>query len=425
MSHVNKQPSATRSSLFSGGVGIFCVLATFFIMSQFLRVSNAVVAKELMRDLGLTAAELGTLGSAFFYSFAFVQVPLGWALDRFETRKLMVFVPLFNTLGLLLFSMADGFWLAFSGRILCGIGMSGILMGSMKIFALRYEASYFGTLSGLMISIGALGNMLASTPLVLLTNALGWRNTFLLVGGLIGAISVVAFWVLRPVRDDFYRTADTAGGVQTVSFGEGLKLLLRNLTFWQCSGVAFVMYGTFVALQGLWSGPYLLDIRGFSAIETGNILFFLSVGRIVGSTLSGVLSDRVFKTRKWVIAPTTALYTLTFLGLNGIILISSTWANGVLFFLIACFGSVSILLYAQLKEILPTNLVGLTSTSLNFFVMIGGAVITQLLGRIVEYYPQKNGVYSPGAYYTAFWFCLIMSVISLIFYLFSKERQLR
>jgi sugar phosphate permease len=424
MSNLSKQQSESCSGLFSGGVGIFCVLAVFFVMSQFLRVSNAVVAKELMRDLGLTAAELGTLGSAFFYAFAFVQIPLGWALDRFEMRMLMVFVPLFSTLGLLLFSMADGFWLAFSGRILCGIGMSGILMGSMKIFALRYEPSYFGTLSGVMISIGALGNMLASTPLVLLTNALGWRNTFLIVGGLIGAISVVAFRVLRPVRDDFYRAAATAE-VQAIPFGEGMKLLLRNLTFWQCSGVAFVMYGTFVALQGLWSGPYLRDIRGFSAIETGNILFFLSVGRIVGSTLCGVLSDRVFKTRKWVVAPTTALYTLTFLGLNGVVLISSTWANGGLFFLIACFGSVAILLYAQLKEILPANLLGLTAASLNFFVMIGGAVIMQLLGRIVEHYPQKNGVYSPEAYYTAFWFCLILSFLSFIVYLFSKEKQLR
>lgn len=422
MSNLSEQRSLVRPGLFSGGVGIFCVLAAFFVMSQFLRVSNAVVAKELMHDLGLTAAELETLGSAFFYSFAFVQIPLGWALDRFDTRILMVFVPLSSALGSLLFSMADGFWLAFSGRILCGIGMSGTLMGAMKIFALRYEASYFGTLSGLMISIGALGNMLAATPLVILTDTLGWRNTFLLVGGFIGAISLIAFRVLRPVRDDFYRAAATAE-VQAIPFGEGLKLLLCNLTFWQCSGVAFVMYGTFVALQGLWSGPYLRDIRGFSAIETGNILFFLSVGRIVGSTLCGVLSDRVFKTRKWVITPATALYTLTFLGLNGVVLISSIWANGVLFFLIACFGSVSILLYAQLKEILPTNLLGLTSTSLNFFVMIGGAVIMQLLGWIVEYYPQKNGVYSPEAYYTAFWFCLIMSLVPLIFYLFSKERQ--
>ena len=108
MSNLSKQQSESRSGLFSGGIGIFCVLAAFFVMSQFLRVSNAVVAKELMRDLGLTAAELGTLGSAFFYSFAFVQVPLGWALDRFDTRMLMVFVPLSSALGSLLFSMADG-----------------------------------------------------------------------------------------------------------------------------------------------------------------------------------------------------------------------------------------------------------------------------------------------------------------------------
>lgn len=414
--------TSPRSGLFSGGLGIFCILAAMFIMSQFLRVSNAVVANELMRDLHLSAAQLGALGSAFFYAFAVVQLPLGWALDRFDTRKLMVGVPVFSAVGSLIFSMANGFWLAFFGRVLCGIGMSGALMGAMKIFALRYQPSYFGTLSGLMISMGSLGNMLAATPLVVLNAAFGWRITFVCVGVCTGLLCGMAWWGLRPLHDDFHRAATTIN-VQAYPFREDLSLLARNTTFWQCSGIAFVMYGTFVALQGLWSGPYLRDIRGFTAITTGNILVMLSIGRIVGSTLAGYLSDKILHSRKRVIAPATAIYALLFLGLNGAIPVTSAWSNGFLFFGIAVFSSVSILLYAQLKEILPTHLFGLISTSLNFFVMTGGAVIMQGLGQIVQSYPQQQGVYPAEAYHTAFWGCLGMNAAALALYLFSTERR--
>ena len=375
-----------------------------------------------MQDLGLTASELGSLGSAFFYSFALIQLPLGWALDRFETRLLITIVPLFSTVGLVVFSLADGFAMAYIGRILCGIGMSVVMMGSFKIFSICYAPSHFATLSGLMMSIGTLGNMMAATPLVLLSSTLGWRKTFVIIGILIALLSFTAFWVLRRVNVRCPKT-DATATQSSMSFWDGVKLLWGSLTFWQCAGLSFAIYGSFVSLQGLWGGPYLRNIIGFSAIQTGNVLLCLSVGRIVGSTLCGFLSDRVLHSRKLVVIPAAAMFVLMFLGLNGMIPISSLWGNGLLFFAFAGFGAVSVLLYAQLKEMSPAHLTGLASTSLNFFVMFGGAVLTQVIGRIVQRFPQTNGTYPPEAYHTAFWFCLIGTLAALIFYLFSKERR--
>ncbi len=105
--------TARGSRFLSGGASIFCVLASLFVTSQFLRVSNAIVAPELMADLHLTASEMGLLGSGFFYSFAAVQIPLGWALDRFGPRVMVILVPLLSVVGLFVFSVADSFALAF------------------------------------------------------------------------------------------------------------------------------------------------------------------------------------------------------------------------------------------------------------------------------------------------------------------------
>ena len=56
---------------------IFSTLSGLYIVSMFYRVSNAVIAPDLVRELGLDAETLGILGGAFFYPFALLQVPMG------------------------------------------------------------------------------------------------------------------------------------------------------------------------------------------------------------------------------------------------------------------------------------------------------------------------------------------------------------
>ena len=65
---------------------IFAILSALYLLSQFFRVSNAVIAPDLMRDLRLNAETLGILGGAFFYSFALLQIPMGPLLDRVGPR---------------------------------------------------------------------------------------------------------------------------------------------------------------------------------------------------------------------------------------------------------------------------------------------------------------------------------------------------
>jgi len=84
---------------------IFSVLSLLYILSQFFRVSNAVIAPNLIQDLGLNAVTLGILGGAYFYSFALLQIPMGPMLDRIGPRMVVTVNVFFNFfhLGLLLF----------------------------------------------------------------------------------------------------------------------------------------------------------------------------------------------------------------------------------------------------------------------------------------------------------------------------------
>ncbi len=118
----------------SGRWTIFSLCALLFISSQFYRASNAIIAPDLQRDLGLSAEALGLLTALFFYTFALVQLPLGPCLDRVGARRTMAFLTLIGSAGAWIFASAKTFQGAAFGRILLGLGMSANLMGSMKLF---------------------------------------------------------------------------------------------------------------------------------------------------------------------------------------------------------------------------------------------------------------------------------------------------
>lgn len=82
---------------------IFFVLSALWIVSMFYRVSNAVIATNLIQDLGLDPESLGSLGGAYFYSLALLQIPMGPMLDRIGPRILVTFFPLIGALGSFIF----------------------------------------------------------------------------------------------------------------------------------------------------------------------------------------------------------------------------------------------------------------------------------------------------------------------------------
>src|SRR3954471_22919131 len=103
---------------------IFSVLALVYILVYFYRVSLAVVAGDLSRDLHLSPAQLGSLSSILFYVYAVAQIPLGPMIDRFGSRAVISGCGVLTAAGGILFSQAGGMGEAMAARILIGVGTS-------------------------------------------------------------------------------------------------------------------------------------------------------------------------------------------------------------------------------------------------------------------------------------------------------------
>src|ERR1044072_1075705 len=112
-------------------------LAAIYLVSQFLRNSVGVIAPDLAREIGLGAAEIGLLSSAFFFSFAAAQIPLGIALDRYGPKRCMLLCAAVALLGTVLFALATTPTGLVTARILMGLGSSCYLMAPLALSARR------------------------------------------------------------------------------------------------------------------------------------------------------------------------------------------------------------------------------------------------------------------------------------------------
>jgi len=401
---------------------IFAVLVFLYILSVFYRVSSGIIAPSLMADLHLSAETLGVLGGAFFYSFALFQVVLGPLLDRVGPRIVIPSCAFIGAAGSLLFAFAQSFFMATIGRVFMGLGMAAMLMGSLKVFTLRFPRNRFSTLAGLFVSIGYAGSILAASPLAYVAATSGWRITFVWTAFVTLSLGVTAFLILH--------TRETSADNQTVTLPEqpnlkaSIRLILGSLSFWQIAAPAFFRYGTFVSLQGMWFGLYLMDARGFSPIQAGNVLIFLSIGNVLGGPIGGTIVDRGGYSEKQVVFTGLSLYCIALLSLTGVWNIESMQFYTALSFCIGFFHAAGTLLFAHVKELFPITIAGTAMAWVNFCVMLGGAVLTTVFGKVVGLFPRTGTSYPPAAYKTCFLICFLCMTASVVFYAFSRARAL-
>ena len=281
---------------------------------MFYRSSIAVLTTDLMRDVPMDMGALGLVSAAFFYTYALFQIPGGLLLDRFSPAKVMAAFYFSALAGVILFAVAESAGVMVFGRLLTGAGMACGFIGALKIISLQFSPDRFATLSGVVVSVGNMGIVVATTPLVLWAQGLGWRTTFLLVGLFHLAVTLTFVFAFRD-RQGHDREAPTPAGAEWKGQLGGLRLSLQDRQVWLISWSAFIRYGILAAVQGLWAGPYLMDVMGYSPVTAGNLLFLLTLGVVIGNPVSGFLSDRIFKARKGIMVFALAGLSLTLAGL--------------------------------------------------------------------------------------------------------------
>jgi MFS family permease len=390
---------------------IFLLFASAHFLSYFFRTANAVIARNLSQELNLDAAALGLMSSLFFAAFAAAQLPLGVGLDRWGPRWVTPGLMLFGALGSALFASGHSFAVVATGRALIGLGTAGILMGALKAFSRWFSPVRYATISSLMVAIGSCGSLVAATPLAILNVNYGWRAVFA-----VGALLMLT--VAAAIMVGVSNAPPSATPLPVPASGEGIGTIFANLRFWRIAALTFCMNGVLLAYQGLWGGPYLLDVMGLDKLSSGNLLFLVSLGSTLGFATSGWLSDR-FGVRR-VVSFGAAL----------LILCQAVFAwhpnvtaIGAASFLLGSSAATSIVLLSQARQLFPMTLTGRAVSATNLFGFAGTFVLQWAIGVILNRFSVDSvGRYPALAYSTAFVITAAGTLAALLWY-WTMDRE--
>ena len=382
-------------------------LVVAYVLSQFYRAFLAVLAPALKTEIGATAQDLASASGYWFLTFAIMQLPIGSALDRIGPRITAAGLLAIGALGAAVFANATGVSEVKIGMALIGIGCAPVLMASYYIFARSYSAAVFGTLAGVVIGVGSLGNIAASLPLSLAVDAFGWRET---VWALAAVTLLTAGAIAILVRDPPHEASSQMGSILD---------LLRLPALWPVLIMMAAGYAPAAGLRGLWAGPYLTDVFDADAARIGTVTLIMGLAMVAGNLAYGPL-DRVIGTRKWVVIVGNAIVALVFIRL-ALAPAAGGWQTVALFATAGLCGASFPMIMAHGRAFLPAHLMGRGVTLLNLFG-IGMAGLMQLAtGRVhAAFGPASADNTMP--YTAVFGLYVGLIVIGLAIYAFSRDR---
>jgi MFS family permease len=385
---------------------VFFPFAAGYFFSYFLRNVNAVIAPELTRELGVSAANLGLLTSAYLLAFGAAQLPLGLALDRYGARRVEALLLLIAAAGCALFASGASLTQLVIARALIGLGVSACLMASFKAFSQWFGFARQASLNAAIMAAGGLGALTASTPLSWAIPHFGWRNVF-------GALTVAGVAAAAGI----FSTPDKAASARAEPLRSqinGLIEVLSSRVFWRYAPQSTLIIGGFIALQGLWAVPWLMNFSGLERSAAAHHLLLMGSGMLTGFL---ALALGIAPLARRGIPALRLLQVGMGLGLIAILLIVlGTEPSKPLWFIFGLVFSVGNLAYALLQSHFAAALAGRVNTALNLMVFVGAFGIQWGFGAMVDV--LQTGGYAPHtAYQITFGGLLALQATSWLWFL--------
>jgi MFS family permease len=372
---------------------LICALAAAFSMYEFiLQVSPSVMTNELMHDLNLNAASLGTMIAFFYYSYTPMQLPAGLLFDRFGPRRLITLATLVCAVGALLFGVTSGVFIASMGRLLIGIASSFSFIGALLLVSRWFPPHYFALLTGLVQLMSSVGAIAGQVPIVTALNHWGWRTTTIGLG-ILGLFLALLIWII--VRDS-PETVSQRKKFQANSKKSELKCLQQvcnNRQTWLIALYSFAIWAPITAFAALWGIPFLVANYSISTETASQASAMIWLGVGIGSPLLGYLSDKI-QSRSIPLSFSALIGVISL----GIVIYSTHLSIFFLYAMLFIFGlaaSGQALAFGVVQDNNSPSVVGTAIGFNNMAVVAGGALFQPLIGILLDY--NWDGTMSNGS----------------------------
>jgi ACS family glucarate transporter-like MFS transporter len=394
----------------------YMILLMLFVVTTFNYADRAILSiagTAMKSELGFDAVTMGFIFSAFSWAYVLGQLPGGWLLDRYGSKRVYaasIFIwSLFTLLqgGVHFLGVLWAVPALFMLRFMVGLAEAPSFPANGRIVAAWFPTTERGTASAIFNSAQYFATVLFAPLMAWITHAYGWSETFVVMGAAGLVLSMIWMRVMHSPKDhprmspaelahirDGGGLVDMDQGLAASKGGQvnrGVKLgyLKQLLSNRMLAGVYLGQYciNTITYFFLTWFPIYLVQERGMSILKAGLVASLPAICGFLGGVLGGMISDRLIKrglsltwARKIPIVAGLLLSTSMILCNY----VDTQWlVVGIM--ALAFFGKgVGALGWAVVADTSPKEIIGLTGSLFNMFGNIAGITAPIVIGYIIK-----------------------------------------
>ncbi|ACQ94178.1 d-galactonate transporter [Tolumonas auensis DSM 9187] len=398
----------------------YWIVVMLFIVTAFNygdRATLSIAGASMTKDLGLDSVGMGYVFSAFSWAYVIGQIPGGWLLDKFGSKR----VYFVSILTWSIFTLLQGFVGSLGSisnaviglfilRFMVGLCESPSFPGNSRIVAAWFPAQERGTAVSIFNSAQYFATVIFAPIMGWLTHAVGWSHVFFFMGGLGILLSFVWLKVIKnPTDHPSMNRAELEyieqGGAltnmdqpakkaaMTISKWDAIKQLLQSRMM---VGVYLGQYciNALTYFFITWFPVYLVQERGMSILKAGFIASIPAICGFTGGVLGGIISDHMLRRGySLTIARKTPIVLGMMLSMSMVICNYVDSEFMVIAIMAAAFfgKGVGALGWAVMADTAPKEISGLSGGLFNMFGNISGIVTPIAIGYIISATGSFNG----------------------------------
>jgi MFS family permease len=381
-----------------------CLLG--FMQVHIHRVGFAPLIPTFMADLGITYAAAAAIMTAYFWTYAAAQVPVGVLADRLGPRRMMLSFLSLLVVGTVAFPLSRDYTQSLATRALIGLGAAGIWLPGLRLIHEWFPPQERGRATGLFSAGGGLGGTTALVLVPVLAEHIGWRWGYAMTLVPLLATLVLIFVFVRPGPLAERRSpAALPRGTAHV-----LMDVLRLPALWPINVAVLFSYGAYISLVTFLPSS-LVKHGGLTLGRAGLVTGLITAGTVVSWPLAGFISDWLGR-RKVIYLFSQSMCALAclafallgpgagFAGAATVALVTGLVLGGL------------VTPFVMVVELFPAARIGTASGVVNTFCFVGSLLIPVVVGKILDI---------SGSFPAAFAACAAFEALALASAAFTRE----
>jgi len=387
------------------------------------RTVLSAAAPRIQSDFHLSAVEMGVVMSAFFWSYALLQLPAGMLADRFGQKKILGLAVFWWSLATAVTGFATGFKSLVALRVMLGVGEAGAYPSNAGIASRWFPRNERATVAGIFDSGSKLGGAVALPLIAVMLAVFDWKVTFAITG----ALGIVWCVVWQFVFRDSPSKHPRVNAAELEHIRDGLahnaaddkrstvpwRKLFAHRNIWaMCIGFFMINYNSYFFIT--WLPTYLVKERGMGLMEMGIMASLPLLISMFTEVLAGWASDRVYSSGRLSLTATRKLFLIVGLVMASSIGLAAFAQSAVMAVVLLCIAKSGMTVaasqvWALPADVAPKNMVSMVAGVQNSVSNMGGVVGPIVTGAI-------GG--ATGSFVAALVFSAALIVLAIVNYLF-------